>query len=118
MERFRGYALLRCQPLTGRTHQIRVHLRFRGHPIVGDRLYGGGQLFLSRLKPEYRLKSNRTEQPLIDRVSLHAEQLSLVHPVKGTGLIISAPWPKDLTVAVKYLRRFAAVEGGFQGTAC
>jgi RluA family pseudouridine synthase len=107
LEEFNGYSLLKCQPLTGRTHQIRVHLRQAGLPIVGDELYGGSQLLLSRLKSDYRLKPNKTERPLLDRVALHAAELRLVHPVTGSEITITAPWPKDLTVAVKYLRRYA-----------
>ena len=106
-EKFSGYALVKCQPLTDRAHQIRVHLRHLGLPIVGDALYGGSPLLLSRLKSDYRLKPNQTERPLISRVALHAEELMLPHPVTGTTTTITAPWPKDLTVAVKYLRRYA-----------
>ena len=106
LERFRDYALVACEPLTGRTHQLRVHLRHAGFPIVGDALYGGKPLLLSRLKPGYRLKESKTERPLMSRVALHAERLSLTHPVTSEPLNISAPWPKDITVAVKYLRRF------------
>ncbi len=107
-ETFNGYSLLQCRPVTGRTHQIRVHLRHAGLPIVGDMLYGGGKLLLSRLKSGYRLKPDKTERPLIDRVALHAAELKLPHPVTGAEIVITAPWPKDLTVAVKYLRRYAA----------
>lgn len=108
VEKFKGHSLLKCQPMTGRTHQIRVHLRHAGLPIVGDTLYGGSPLLLSRLKPGYRLKPNKTERPLIDRVALHAEELKLIHPVSGSEIVIHAPWPKDLTVAIRYLRRYAA----------
>jgi RluA family pseudouridine synthase len=107
-ERFAQYALLKCRPLSGRTHQVRAHLRHAGFPIVGDNLYGGEALLLSRLKSGYRLKPGREERPLMDRVALHAEQLSVTHPVSGAIVTIVAPWPKDLTVAVKYLRRYAA----------
>jgi 23S rRNA pseudouridine1911/1915/1917 synthase len=108
-ERFSGYTLLQCELLTDRRHQLRVHLRHLGLPAVGDQLYGGRPLLLSRLKQVYRLKPNQTERPLIARPALHAEALSLPHPVTGNPLTITAPWPKDLTVAVKYLRRYAAV---------
>ena len=101
-----SYSLLRCLPLTGRTHQIRVHLRHAGFPIVGDELYGGKPLWLSRIKPNYRLKPGHEERPLISRVALHAEILELAHPVTKEALVITAAWPKDLTVAVKYLRQF------------
>jgi RluA family pseudouridine synthase len=102
-----GYALLKCEPLTGRTHQIRVHASHVDLKIVGDELYGGKPLWLSRLKKDYRLKAGREERPLISRVALHAEELSLPHPVTGETVTITAPWPKDLKVAVKYLRQFS-----------
>ncbi len=107
LEKFSGWTLLRCEPLTDRAHQIRAHLRHAGLPIVGDELYGGKPLWLSRLKPNYRLKPGHEERPLISRVALHAEQLTLPHPLTGETLAITAPWPKDLKVAVKYLRQFA-----------
>jgi RluA family pseudouridine synthase len=106
LERFSGYALLRCEPLTGRTHQIRVHLRHAGLPVVADALYGGKKLWLSRLKRDYRLKPGHEERPLLARVALHAETLTLPHPISGLMVTISAPWPKDLKVAIKYLRQF------------
>jgi RluA family pseudouridine synthase len=102
-----GYALLRCEPLTGRTHQIRVHVSHIGLKIVGDKLYGGKPLWLSRLKKDYRLKPGREERPLISHVALHAEELELPHPMTGGSLKIIASWPKDLKVAVKYLRQFS-----------
>jgi RluA family pseudouridine synthase len=107
LETFSNWTLLRCMPLTERTHQIRVHLRHAGFPIVGDELYGGKNLWLSRIKPNYRLKPGHEERPLISRVALHAETLELAHPVTGATLKITAEWPKDLKVAVKYLRQFA-----------
>lgn len=107
LEVFSGYALLKCMPLTGRTHQIRAHLQHAGLPVVGDPTYGGAPLLLSRLKPGYKLKRGQTERPLINRPALHAEKLQLPHPVTGEQITITAPWPKDLAVAVKYLRKFA-----------
>ena len=107
MERFPGHTLLRCQPLTERPHQIRVHLQNSGLRIAGDQLYGGRPLLLSRLKKDFRLKPGREERPLISHVALHAEQLELPHPVTGEPVTITAPWPKDLKVAVKYLRLYS-----------
>ncbi len=102
-----GYALLRCEPVTGRTHQIRVHAAHAGLKIVGDELYGGKPLWLSRLKTDYRLKPGQEERPLVSRVALHAEELQVPHPVTGEMVKITAPWPKDLKVAVKYLRQYS-----------
>ena len=109
LERFSGYSLLQCQPLTGRPHQIRVHLQHHGLPVVGDSIYGGRELLLSTLKSGFRLKPNKTERPLISRVALHATQLSLEHPVTGATVTIKAPLPKDMLVALKYLRRYASI---------
>jgi 23S rRNA-/tRNA-specific pseudouridylate synthase len=102
-----GYVLLKCEPLTERTHQIRVHASHVGLKMVGDELYGGKPLWLSRLKSDYRLKEGKTERPLISRVALHAEELQLPHPFTNETVTIKSEWPKDLKVAVKYLRQFS-----------
>jgi RluA family pseudouridine synthase len=107
-ERFKGFSLLECRPLTARTHQIRVHLQYLGLPILGDNIYGGPQLLLSSLKKDYHLKPKKVERPLISTLALHAEKLVLSHPVTGNEISIEAPWPKDLKVAAKYLRLHAA----------
>lgn len=102
-----GYVLLKCEPSPGRTHQIRVHASHVGLKLVGDELYGGKPLWLSRLKQDYRLKPGREERPLLSRAALHAEKLVLPHPVTGETLTITSEWPKDLKVALKYLRLYA-----------
>lgn len=114
VERFLGFTLLQGEPLTDRPQQVRVHLRHAGLPVVADEAYGGQPLLLSRLKPAYRLKAGRTERPLIARPALHVEAMTLPHPVTGAQLTIHAPWPKDLSVAVKYLRQYAKVGGNFE----
>ena len=107
LEQFSDWALLRALPLTDRIHQLRVHLKHAGFSIVGDELYGGKKLWLSRLKKDFHLKPGREERPLISWVALHAEELDLVHPFTGAALSIKSEWPKDLRVAVKYLRQYA-----------
>ena len=72
-----GYSLVRCELLTGRTHQIRVHLAAQGWPIVGDRVYG---------HPD----------AAVARQALHAWRMSLPHPVTRTALQLEAPVPHDL----------------------
>jgi 23S rRNA-/tRNA-specific pseudouridylate synthase len=85
-----------------------VHLQKAGFPIVGDATYGGRPLLLSKLKSAYRLKEKKTERPLIASTALHAEELIIVHPVTGEEVRMRAEWPKDFSVAVKYLRRYSA----------
>jgi RluA family pseudouridine synthase len=108
LEKFVGYTLLRCELLTGRTHQIRVHLAHLRLPIVGDSLYGGSPLLLSQLKRDYRPGRDGREQPLMGRLALHAESLTVSHPVRKASTSIRSPWPRDLEVALKYLRKFGA----------
>jgi RluA family pseudouridine synthase len=112
LERFSRDTLLKCEPLIERPHQIRAHLCHAGLRVVGDDAYGGKPLWLSRLKPDYRLKAGKTERPLISRAALHAERLTLSHPITGEALAITAPWPKDLKVAVKYLRQYGKQGSG------
>ena len=110
-ERWRsGHALLDLAPRTGRTHQIRVHLAHLGFPVLADSLYGSERgLYLSDLKPRYRAKAGITERPLLGRLALHAQRLVLHHPISDSSVEITAPLPKDFTVALKYLRRFQSL---------
>jgi hypothetical protein len=85
-----------------------VHLKAAGFPIYADDDYGDGQqLFLSSLKRSYRLKEGAEERPLTPSLALHAWKLTVTHPVGGHPVEITAPWPADLEVALKYLRRYA-----------
>jgi RluA family pseudouridine synthase len=107
LERFRGFAWLECRPRTGRLHQIRVHLAAAGLPILNDPHYGNDtRLLLSALKRGY--KGREHERPLINRLALHASELTVVHPLTHERVSLRAPLPNELAVALKYLRRFAA----------
>lgn len=106
LEQFRGFTLLHCQPLTDRTHQIRVHLRSLGLHTLGDLDYAGEPLALSQIKSSYTPKLSEPERPLMGRTALHAERLEIKHPGTGELISINAEWPKDLRVTLKYLRMF------------
>jgi RluA family pseudouridine synthase len=111
LERFAGgrFALVRAMPRSGRTHQVRVHLASLGCPIVGDGLYaGGGGLLLSEIKANYKRKPGGVERPLIARLALHAQSLTLAHPTTGQPLTITADLPADFALALKHLRRHGA----------
>jgi 23S rRNA pseudouridine1911/1915/1917 synthase len=101
------YALVQAEPVTGRTHQIRVHLKSIGHSIVGDSLYGTpGGIFLSDIKRGYKRSKAHEERPLLGRLALHAERLTIQHPATRQPLEIVAPLPHDFAVALRYLRKF------------
>ena len=108
LERFRGWTLLGCAALPNRPHQVRVHLRRLGLRVAGDQAYGGKPLWLSSLKAGFRLKPNHTERALLGRACLHAEKLEFNHPATGQPVAVEAPRPKNLQVALKYLRKYAA----------
>jgi RluA family pseudouridine synthase len=108
--RFRGYTLVHARPLTGRTHQIRAHLRHLGHALLGDTAYDGEEaLLLSRLKHGYRPARGEAERPLLARLALHAARISLASPADGARVTIRSPLPRDLRAAVKQLQKAAAL---------
>jgi tRNA pseudouridine65 synthase len=82
---FERYSLVHALPYTGRTHQIRRHMKFISHPVIGDTRYGKGE--------HNRLFRSRFE---LQRMALHALCLSLPHPVSGAELVILARVPRDL----------------------
>ncbi len=96
------FALVACTLETGRTHQIRVHLAHRGHPVVGDSTYGGGPKKALSLPPADRRLAHRMVSEL-GRQALHAAELSFHHPRTGVALTFRAPLPADLARALSAL---------------
>jgi len=94
-ERFGAYTLLACQPKTGRTHQIRVHLQHSGLPIIGDRIYHPRGALSLPLPPD---------APVPQRQCLHASTLAFDHPTSGARVRCEAPLPADLDTLLRFLR--------------
>jgi 23S rRNA pseudouridine1911/1915/1917 synthase len=109
LESFGKFVWLECRPLTGRTHQVRVHLAYSGAPVLNDKLYGSPEavLLLSGLKRAY--KGIETEKPLIQNLALHAGKLGFTHPESREAVEVSSPLPKEFEIALKNLRKFTRV---------
>ena len=99
---YRSHTLIECMPLTGRMHQIRVHLQCLKAPIVMDFLYGGDAIFLSQFKRKFKLAKDTEEQALIQRVALHARKLSF-EGMNGNPVEAEAPYPKDMAALIRQL---------------
>ncbi|RKZ14438.1 RluA family pseudouridine synthase [bacterium] len=98
-----GSALLRLRLRTGRTHQIRVHLAHKGHPVLGDTLYGGTPKRIDGAHPEHRAALKRALRA-IGRQALHAWELRLIHPGSGEQMSFQAPVPDDFRAAWERLK--------------
>ncbi|NJN25383.1 MAG: RNA pseudouridine synthase [Cyclobacteriaceae bacterium] len=106
LQNFKLCSLIECKPLTGRRHQIRVHLKFITHPILADTMYEGSLLFLSQIKRNYKA-SQRDEKPMINRMPLHAYSIAF-ELVDGQSQYIEAPYPKDYEILLRQLNKYAS----------
>lgn len=102
---FRWHTLVQCKILTGRMHQIRVHLAALQAPIAGDDQYGGKPVFLSAFKKNFNLGKYEEERPIMSRLALHAFRLSF-SDLNGQNISVEAPYPKDFAVLMKQLNRY------------
>ena len=97
-------ALLAVNPVTGRTHQIRVHMASRSMPLVIDPLYGGTRpVLLSDFKTGYSQKKEQPEKPLIERLTLHAYQIQLT--LQDEERIFTAPLDRKFAATIKMLTK-------------
>lgn len=108
-ERMRGFALVRCFPKTGRTHQIRLHLTTIRCPVLCDKLYGGrGRLTIAELRAMTRVRDLAADLPeehvVLSRQALHAHRLGFAHPITGEQMAFTAPLPDDLNRVLLLLR--------------
>ncbi|NOT74141.1 MAG: RluA family pseudouridine synthase [Cyclobacteriaceae bacterium] len=102
LKTFYKHSLIECHPVTGRMHQIRIHLSSLKAPITGDEMYGGKPFLISEIKRNYRVKKDTEEVTLIKRMALHAFSLEF-SDLKGNRILTEAPYPKDFTAMLKQL---------------
>ena len=102
---YKHYTLIECQPITGRMHQIRIHLASQRAAIAGDDMYGGQPVLLSGIKRGYRLGKDQEELPIMKRFALHAKEVTFKINEEDQ-ITVSAPYPKDFATLLKLLDKF------------
>ena len=100
VERFRGYSLVHLHPRTGRTHQLRVHMSYIGHPMAGDTFYGGHHV------SEMHLTGQGSDSPLTSQQALHAYRIRFNHPIIEKRMELEAPPPSELARLIALLRAY------------
>jgi 23S rRNA pseudouridine1911/1915/1917 synthase len=106
VERFRGFALIRVLPKTGRTHQIRVHMAHAGSPVLCDRLYSGR----ARVSVgDFSGESTANDELILERQALHAHRIKFSHPRTGESIECIAELSEDLTRTLACIRRFRSL---------
>ena len=93
-------SLIECQLETGRTHQIRVHMNFKGNPILGDKSYGKSKRKFKKIDFNIEKKINN-----FNRQALHAKSLGFIHPRTKKEIFFEAKRPKDLDVLIESLEK-------------
>ncbi len=105
LERFGYTTLVECILETGRTHQIRAHMKHIGHPLFADERYGGNEILRGQRSSSYRAFI-RNCFALCPRQALHAKTLGFVHPRTGQQMDFDSPWPADLQALIDHWRTF------------
>jgi len=101
-------SLVECRLETGRTHQIRAHMAYKGHPIFSDEMYGGREIRKGSALPKFKqFIANAFE--LMPRQALHAAELGFIHPVTGKEMMFTAPLPEDFVALMDKIRKYTGV---------
>jgi len=102
---FKSFTLVECKPITGRMHQIRIHLATQHAAIVGDDMYRGKPVYLSQIKKRgYTLSKDEEEQPIMKRFALHSKRVNF--KIDGKEYAFEAEYPKDFATLLKQLEKF------------
>ncbi len=107
IEKFNYVTLIECRLETGRTHQIRVHMQFIGHPLFNDELYGGDRIVKGTVFSKYRQFVDNCFA-LCQRHALHAWQLGFIHPVSGKQMFFESPLPEDMNAVIVKWRNYTS----------
>jgi 23S rRNA pseudouridine955/2504/2580 synthase len=102
LKSYKYHSLVECRPVTGRMHQIRIHLATQRASITGDETYGGRPFLLSQVKRDYKLKKGTEEAPFMKRMALHAFSLTF-NDLSDKKLTVQAPYPKDFQALIRQL---------------
>lgn len=102
---FKHYTLVECRPVTGRMHQIRIHLATQRASIVGDAMYKGKPVYLSQIKKRgFTMSKSQEEQPIMKRFALHSRTVAF--SIEGKDYAFEAEYPKDFATLLKQLEKF------------
>jgi len=106
IEDFKTFSFVQFRIHTGRTHQVRIHSKEMGHPVVCDELYDDGKpILLSSLKKKFNLSKNELEErPILNRLALHALSLKFTN-INGEEIKLEAPLPKDMKAFLQQLSK-------------
>ena len=109
-ERFGYVTLVECILETGRTHQIRVHMKYIGHPLFNDDFYGGDKIVKGTVYAKYKQFVENCFA-ICPRQALHAQTLGFVHPVTGKDVFFESPMPEDIEQVIEKWRRYSTTIG-------
>ena len=105
LERFGYVTLIECKLETGRTHQIRVHLKYTGHPLFNDETYGGDRIIKGTTFTKYKQFIENCFE-ILPRHALHAKTLGFIHPVTRKNVFFDSPLPDDFTKLLDKWRNY------------
>ena len=106
LERFNYVTLVECRLETGRTHQIRVHMQYIGHPLFNDDFYGGDRIVKGTVYTKYKQFVDNCFQ-ICPRHALHAKELGFIHPETGEQMLFDSPLPEDMAQLIEKWRRYS-----------
>jgi 23S rRNA pseudouridine1911/1915/1917 synthase len=110
LEKFNYVTLVECRLETGRTHQIRVHMQYVGHPLFNDETYGGDRIVKGTVFTKYKQFVDNCFA-LCPRHALHAQQLGFIHPVTKKQMNFESELPEDMSAVIEKWRRYSVGRG-------